>query len=112
MENAWIHGILPAKSHKGTIRITVEAKGRALLINVEDDGEGMEPAELDRLRIQLSQTVLQPRTPANKGFGIALMNVNDRIKLVDGEEYGLFIESVKGRGSRVTVKQKFEVSPD
>ena len=87
-------------------------EGKDFLIYVEDNGEGMEEEEGIKLKKELEKPVLQARIPQNRGFGIALMNVNDRIKLVDGIEYGLFIESVKGKGSRVTVKQKYEISTE
>ncbi|PWJ76272.1 UNVERIFIED_CONTAM: histidine kinase/DNA gyrase B/HSP90-like ATPase [Murimonas intestini] len=112
VENAWVHGILPAASHRGVIKISARVEGKDLLIYVEDNGEGMEEEEVIKLKKELEKPVLQARIPQNRGFGIALMNVNDRIKLVDGIKYGLFIESVKGKGSRVTVKQKYEISTE
>ena len=112
VENAWVHGILPTASHRGVIKISAKVEGKDLLIYVEDNGEGMEEEEIRKLKRELGEPVLQARIPQNRGFGIALMNVNDRIKLVDGIEYGLFIESVKGKGSRVIVKQKYEIGTE
>ena len=47
------------------------------------------------------------RTPKNKGFGIALVNVNDRIRLLDGMEYGIRMEKRPEGGACVIVTQKY-----
>ena len=58
---------------------------------VEDNGVGMD-----------KETCIKMLCENSKGYG--MRNVNERIKLIYGEEYGLYIESVPGEGTVVTVK--------
>lgn len=91
VENAIRHGIYP---QKGGGKVTVSArlnKGRVLL-TVEDDGIGMEPALVGR--------VLE-YDPGRKTIG--LCNVNGRLTSLYGEEYCIRIESKLGHGTRITV---------
>jgi len=63
------------------------------MIHVVDDGKGIVPEDLPR--------VLEPGF--GKGLGIALKNVDDRLKGHYGPGSGLAVESEPGRGTRVTV---------
>ena len=58
---------------------------------IEDNGVGMDQNTID---IMLSQN--------SKGYG--MRNVNERIKLYYGEEFGIYIESVMNEGTVITVK--------
>ena len=64
---------------------------------VEDNGVGMEQEELDQLRIEIQR----PCKETESGFGLA--NVNERIRMNFGAEYGMTIESAKGEGTRVKI---------
>ncbi|MDO5425095.1 MAG: sensor histidine kinase [Eubacteriales bacterium] len=107
VENACIHGILPKQDEGGFVLIKAEQKGEDLEIQVEDDGVGIAGEVLEQLNNMMKQKARSIRTPQNKGFGIALVNVNDRISLLDGEGYGLRLEERDGGGIRVTVLQRF-----
>lgn len=108
VENAWIHGILPKKEHKGRILIRAVSLGDELEILVEDDGVGIEEERILELNHQLCSFHKEIRTPQNKGFGIALINVNDRIKLMDGENYGIQLEMGGHGGVAVRIRQKMK----
>ena len=56
----------------------------------------------------MQEKVRSIRTPQNKGFGIALVNVNDRIRLLDGTEYGIQMEKRPEGGTCVIVAQKYQ----
>ena len=45
--------------------------------------------------------ILKPCKETDRGFGLA--NVNERIRMYFGEEYGIHIESVPGRGTKITI---------
>ncbi len=107
VENAWVHGILPKPKHQGTIIVDIHRKEDDLEIIVEDDGIGIEADALQSINESMRSFSKEIRAPKNKGFGIALINVNDRIKLMNGDEYAIRIESTKGSGSRVIIHQKF-----
>ncbi len=95
VENAVFHGIKPKmESHQiqtGRIQILVDAIEDNVLIHIIDDGVGMDQNDADRL---LSQS----------GSGIGVKNVNTRIKLRFGEQYGLSINSAVGKGCDVLIR--------
>ena len=96
VENAFIHG-LETKERKGEIRITVDLTDR-LIIQVVDDGNGMSEATLQEILESLNDFDKLDRNH------IGLNNVNQRIKLLYGEEYGLYIESIAGGGTSVRIE--------
>lgn len=96
VENALYHGI-KYKRAKGYIHIHGEKDGDLVHLRVRDNGVGMDQEELEQLRREISR----PCQETEKGFGLA--NVNERIQMYFGEEYGLKIQSVKGKGTIVEV---------
>lgn len=96
VENALYHGI-KYKRAKGYIHIHGEKDGDLVHLLVRDDGIGMDQEELEQLRREISR----PCQETEKGFGLA--NVNERIQMYFGEEYGLRIDSVRGKGTIVEV---------
>lgn len=103
VENAICHGI-EKKIEKGTVRIKIETTPKRLLIVVSDDGVGIEGARLEELSEKLNHTAINYIKPDNeeKG-GIAIVNVNSRIKLLFGEEYGICIYSTRSVGTDVVI---------
>ncbi|GAB4278583.1 MAG: hypothetical protein Kow0056_11020 [Coriobacteriia bacterium] len=89
VENSIKHGIRPERGV--TIRLTAAAEHDAYIIEVEDDGVGIPESSLQR--------VLEPGF--GSGLGIALSNINDRLRGHFGPESGLTVESSEGRGTRV-----------
>ena len=98
VENALYHGI-KYKREMGEIRISARKEGENACICVTDNGIGMKEEDLAHLRNLLAGT--EKPAPDNSGFGI--VNVDQRLKLNFGEEYGLSIESVYGEGTTITV---------
>lgn len=96
VENALYHGI-KYKRARGYIHIHGEKDGSIIRLTVRDNGAGMDGEELEQLRREIQR----PCKEAEKGFGLA--NVNERIHMYFGEEYGLRIYSAKGRGTMVEV---------
>lgn len=95
VENAVYHGIKKSQVG-GLIKITAEASANILTITVEDDGVGMS-------REQISQ-LFTADNHDHTGMGIGVLNVNNRIKLCFGQEYGLFYHSEEGKGTRVDIR--------
>lgn len=95
LENAIVHAFDDAS--KGyLIRIRSEKDGETLRITVADNGRGMTPEELARLRASLEQT-----ETADKSIG--LVNVHRRIRLFYGAEYGISVKSAPGVGSQIQI---------
>ena len=100
VENAVCHG-LETKRGGGTIVIMVMATESRLIITVSDDGLGMDEKTLDRIEEQLQRGYTSGR--AGERTGIALYNVNERIRILHGEDYGIHVHSTKGIGTEVEV---------
>lgn len=101
VENAIYHGIKPADRqghiHVSARRCVNECGTELIWITVEDDGLGIPPDKLAELNALLAAGKVDP----DSGYGI--FNVNERIKLYYGTEYGLMLESAAGRGTRATL---------
>ena len=87
VENAIYHGLEP-KVGEGHISISGSRVDDRIVFEIQDDGVGF---DVDK----------------TKFTGYALKNVQDRIKLYYGEEYGLGIESVRNLWTKVTVNIPF-----
>ena len=96
VENALYHGIKYKRS-RGTITITGKMQEDCIVFVVRDDGVGMDKAGLDQLR----EDIGKPCKETDRGFGLA--NVNERIHMYFGPEYGLSIDSAPGEGTSVTI---------
>ena len=101
VENAILHG-LEQKIGDGHLRITLSCTEKRLIIQVSDDGVGMEKDKLKALQEALEKTTYEYIDGRKEG-GIALLNVNNRIRLLFGEAYGVVINSVEGLGTDVVV---------
>jgi len=104
IENAIYHGIKNRKKG-GHINISVyKISSDEIEILVEDNGKGIQEDKL----INLKESLLKINDNSSyensnqRSFGIN--NVNERIKLYFGEEYGIEIESVWNVGTRVKIK--------
>lgn len=96
VENALYHGI-KYKRAKGYIHVNGEKEGEIIRLTVRDNGVGMEAEELEQLRKEIQR----PCQETEKGFGLA--NVNERIHMYFGPEYGMKIDSQKGKGTIVEI---------
>ncbi|MFI7412724.1 sensor histidine kinase [Streptomyces sp. NPDC049627] len=96
VENAVKHGLegKTALSGKCHIQITAQDTGAEALVVIEDDGAGMDPVLLRRI---LAGEV----SPSG---GIGLSNVDDRLRQVYGDDYGLIIETAVGSGMKITAR--------
>jgi two-component system sensor histidine kinase YesM len=103
VENSIYHGI-ERKVGKGNLRVHIDRTIDRLLIRISDDGIGMEKDTLDKLNNKLLTYSLEDIEPQKeKSGGIAMINVNNRIKLVFGEQYGLYIYSTPNVGTDVEI---------
>jgi len=101
VENAIIHGI-EDKVGKAHLMIKGWHEENKIIFEVKDDGVGIPGEKLDRIR-KLTQA------PNDDSIGIA--NVNKRIKLYYGEEYGLEIKSAENIGTITYITMPFSNTP-
>ncbi|GGU26880.1 sensor histidine kinase [Streptomyces violascens] len=93
VENAVKHGIEGAVT-AGRITISALDAGSEAEVVIEDDGAGMDPEELRRIL----------RGDGDPSGGIGLLNVDERLRQVYGDTYGLVIETGIGAGMKVTAR--------
>ena len=97
IENAVYHGI-KQKNDKGLIKIKGLCDDNNIILIVSDDGIGIEKDALDELNKTLSETSF-----TNEKSHLGLSNVNQRIKIIFGDSYGIHVESTVGVGTDVYV---------
>ncbi len=103
VENAIFHG-MEQKVDKGHISIHIDVTEDKLIIIVADDGVGMDEAALEKMNRKLRETeTTGEMTSKGRHNGIAIENVNRRLKLLFGSDYGLRVSSTKGLGTEVEV---------
>lgn len=101
VENAIFNGIEPGGKH-GTILIHAYRQGDVFIIKVRDNGVGIAREKMASI---LNHT---EKVKGSSMSGIGLPNVDRRIKLNYGEEYGLTIESQEGEFTEITIKMPLE----
>lgn len=98
LENAITHGIESEGHSGGRITLTVWREWSSLYIAVEDDGAGIPPDKLERLR----------RHERLTSRSIGVHNVDQRLRMTYGEAYGLRFESRPGEFTRVTARLRIK----
>lgn len=110
VENSILHGF---HSHEGnwTIKITAVKKGEDAEIRIIDNGDGIDADRLGMLENSLiNKTSIYDMDNARTSIG--LVNIQNRIHSLYGEEYGIRIRSWKGIGTAVIIKIPYKRSDD
>lgn len=97
VENAIIHGIQKNKDRSGLILIEARKEEEDIIFTITDNGVGMDSEVVEKVLSNL---------PTGKEGSYGLYNVNERIKLYFGQQYGITIHSEKGIGTKVEIKIK------
>jgi two-component system sensor histidine kinase YesM len=96
VENALEHGLREAPK-AARIAVSGYARNGSLFLTVRDNGSGMSPEMLQSVRNSLHGDV-PPRAH------VGIWNVNRRIRLLFGDQYGLYVESTPSHGTEVRVE--------
>lgn len=96
VENSILHGIMEKPEKRGVIRITGLCSEHAVSLLVEDDGVGMPPGLIEELEKSDSME--------SSSHGYGLRNINRRLKLCYGAEFGLFFPRRMSPGAAVEVR--------
>jgi two-component system sensor histidine kinase YesM len=97
VENAVVHG-LENKIGNGNLDIKIYSKRDSVYLIVTDNGIGFDAREITKHLINNSDNNKNGRTH------IGLTNINQRIKLLYGEDYGITVESTVTKGTIATIK--------
>jgi two-component system LytT family sensor kinase len=92
VENAVRHG-LEGRAGPGRITILAEDDGADCMISVEDDGIGADPEQIRRAMVGEGDS-----------DSIGVGNVDERLRHVFGDEYGLVVETAPGLGTKVSMR--------
>ena len=104
VENSVFHGYQGGRI-PGIIRIKAEEADDCLMITVQDEGEGMDES---RLRNILDSEF----SPGHRRRRVGLKNIHQRLVLQYGSEYGLRVQSERGKGTRVLILLPSTVDSD
>ncbi len=96
VENAIHHGILEKESKRGTVSIRGHMYGEDIIICVQDDGVGIPGDKFGDLT--------DAEAPSGGGSRYGLRNINQRIKLIYGEQYGLAFRTPENGGTEVEIR--------
>lgn len=96
VENSIYHGIRIKEGMTGTVEIEVGETDDMVFLTVKDDGGGMEPERIDYINQNISDM------ERDVGYGIS--NINKRIELMYGEQYGLQFRQGEGKGLCVEIR--------
>ena len=94
VENAIYHGI-KYKETKGNLKIYAKPVDGRVEIVVADDGIGMDEDVMEH--------IFDEHRKEQKRNGVGVPNVQKRLQLQYGSEYGIRYESVKGAGTKVVI---------
>ncbi|GMQ60104.1 sensor histidine kinase [Vallitalea sediminicola] len=100
VENAIIHGFRNKKGNS-CLEISAYIENNKLYIKVIDDGNGMSKDQIQRLNSYINEREDAINCGYKKSIGVK--NVNKRIQLSCGNEYGLNIESKQNFGTQVII---------
>ena len=99
VENAFHHGIRNLAT-QGCVSICGYLDGETVILSVEDNGVGIPSEKLEMLQQLLYANPLAATDMPYR----ALININDRIRMTYGPEYGVSLESIPGKHTRTMIR--------
>lgn len=102
VENAFKHGFqTTGTGQQKEMVVSAKKEDANLVISVRDNGTGIAPELLQKLQKDLKSSAVNPKK--QEGGRIGLQNVNARIKLLFGRQYGLTIDSTEKQFTRIDI---------
>jgi hypothetical protein len=95
VENAVMHGMKPG-AQTLRIKLAIDKKGKDLYFHIMDNGTGIKSDKLEKIR--------KGQHFETRGSRIGIKNIQERLKIFFGKEYGLTIVSRENEGTCVTIK--------
>ena len=97
IENAIKYGIKPFED-SGKLMIRANCEGDAVVISVSDSGFGLTAEETEEINMTINKQIIK------ESDHIGLSNVNQRINLMFGPQYGVRVKSKIGDGTNVELR--------
>jgi len=116
VENSIVHG-LEGRESGGKVEISISRSNQHVYIQVSDDGIGIEEEKLRQINEDLRNIrrgfqggVVGKGGMGKAGMGVSLLNIQERIHLLYGREYGLYLQSLENAGTDVCMVLPKELS--
>ena len=116
LENSIVHGF-EERETAGKVEISISRSNQHVYIRVSDNGIGIEEEKLRQLNEDLRNNrrgfqggVVGKGGIGKAGMGVSLLNIQERIHLLYGREYGLYLQSLENDGTDVCVVLPRELS--
>jgi two-component system sensor histidine kinase YesM len=110
IENAVVHGVEKIKN--GTIWIKVYKKENNAYLQIINTGKAMTEEDKERVANILEGRYDQEGGSVNRHKALGIHNVNERIKLIYGEDYGLTIEPIAEEETASTITIPLDYDPN
>lgn len=112
LENAVVHGIETVST--GVIELNIYHDEKRIYVEVINTGKPMNDEDIERVEKILSGDPDAIKPVPGKHASLGIRNVNERIKLIYGEEYGLSITPMAGDKTKslICIPYKEEIKPD
>jgi two-component system, sensor histidine kinase YesM len=106
IENAVVHGVETVKS--GTIQIKVYKQKDYVILQIINTGKTLTEEDMERVKQILNGSYVQKAEENTTHESMGIHNVNERIKLIYGEDYGLSITPISEEETASTITLPFE----
>ena len=103
VENAIEHGLIPSKRSRKLIKICMTIRDQDMIISIIDNGIGMPNNQVVRLKEQLT-SINAIYESYKRDSSIGMLNVQTRVLLLCGEQYGISLDSRRSVGTRITLR--------
>lgn len=96
IENTIYHGMKTESGKKGMVILSVREEKDTIILSLMDNGQGMSPEDVEEMNRSISEY--------DENFGYGVRNVNKRIELLFGEQYGLYYQINDEGGITVDIR--------
>lgn len=104
VENSILHGFSTSFSDKKYLQIFADEEPESINIHIKDNGAGIEKENLIQLQKDLQESQISYEQKGKRRNTIGIHNVNERIKIFYGPQYGIYLDSTLGKGTTCIIR--------